>query len=449
MKPVLLVGLGGDIGTYAFQRAAHERFGWECAVVSPRITTFGKYSTLAKWIIEPEIFTPDVLIARLDAIAAEHPDHDLMLFTNLDWHVRVLAERRAQLDPRWNLPFPDLATFDRVSSKVAFAQACAQVDIRTPLTIAVTFGAPEEPAAPSSTATPSTTTPDHQADAPVTSPTPVAQALDRLRDAGVAYPVIGKPSASADWFGVSFPGKQKIHHFENEAQVREVLDHLARLDYPSEFLLQEFVPGDETHMRSLTAYRDSSGVVTLLAGGQVLLEEHTPGTLGIPAAILTQVDQEALDAAARFLDHTHYFGFANFDYKVHARTGERVFFEVNPRIGRNNYYVTAAGVNVAEVAARDLLPDHVAHLPALPVPATPTREVLYSVTPFRMLLRYLLDPALRSRVVAAKRAEGIAHPLKYQAGDPSLRRRAYVRALDWRLSRKFREHYPRPTESGF
>ncbi|WP_296665629.1 carboxylate--amine ligase [Demequina sp.] len=422
VKQVLVVGLGGDIGTYAFQRAAQERFGWSSAVLSPRVTTFGRYSRLAEWIIEPDVFTPEVLLSRLDQIAADHPDHELLLFTNLDWHVRVIAQHRDRIDSRWHLPFCDLETFDRVSSKVAFAAACDEVAIRTPFTVAVGFGGNDAGVAVSS-----------------------QQAVERVREAGIEYPLIGKPSNSADWFKAAFPGKQKIHHFTSEAELVEVLGHLEGLGYPSEFLIQEFVPGDETHMRSLTAYRDSAGQVTLLAGGRVLLEEHTPGTLGIPAAILTEVDREALDAAARFLDHTGYFGFANFDYKVSSRTGERIFFEANPRIGRNNFYVTAAGVNVVEVVARDLLPDHVDG----PTPAvTPDREVLYSVVPYRMLLRYLLDPSLRARVAAARKRHGIAHPLRYRA-DAGVKRRAYVTALGARLVMKYREHYPRPTESGF
>ncbi|WP_082104601.1 carboxylate--amine ligase [Demequina soli] len=424
MKQVLVVGLGGDIGTYAFQRAAHERFGWESIVLGPRVTTFGRHSTLARWIIEPDVFTADTLLRRLDEIAAAHPDHELVLFTNLDFHVRLLAEHRDRLDPRWLLPLPDLGMFDRVSSKVAFATACDEVGIRTPLTVAVGF------------------TGD---DAPAGSVAP-AEALARLREARLEYPVIGKPADSADWFEVDFPGKQKIHHFTSEAEIEEVLAQLEARAYPSEFLLQEFVPGNETHMRSLTAFRDSAGEVTLVAGGQVLLEEHTPGTLGIPAAILTHVDEEAFDAAARLLDRTGYYGFANFDYKVSSRTGESVFFEVNPRIGRNNFYVTAAGVNVAEMVARDLLPEALGDAPASP--RTPTDQVLYSVVPYRFLLRYLLDPELKARVVAAKRRHGVLHPLRYR-GDASLKRRLWVRALDYRLVRKYREHYPRPTESGF
>ena len=46
-----------------------------------------------------------------------------------------------------------------------------------------------------------------------------------------------------------------------------------------------------------------------------------------------------LAQARTFLAATGYRGFANFDVKVDPRTGVFRFFEVNPRIGRNNYYI--------------------------------------------------------------------------------------------------------------
>jgi len=86
--------------------------------------------------------------------------------------------------------------------------------------------------------------------------------------------------------------------------------------------------------------------------------------------------------------------------------------------------------------------------PAHDGPAIPPDSVLYSVVPWPMLRRYLPDEGLRSRVDAARKEHGTAHPLKL-AADASLARRAYVAALDARLVTKFLQHYPRPTESGF
>ena len=443
MKRVLVVGIGGDIGIYAFQRAAHEKYGWQPVVISQVTTTFMKHSRLAEGIIEPDVHTPDALIARLNEFSAAHPDDDLVLLTNLDWHVRVLAQRRSEIDPRWLIPLCDLATFDRVSSKVAFAAVCDEVGVRTPHTLSVVF-APQQ--APDAGAGPGVVADGSDSDGCVSAD----EAIAKVRSLGLEYPLIGKPSASADWFKAAFPGKLKIHHFANESELVEVLSHLKALAYPSEFLVQEFVPGDETHMRSLTAYRDRQGRVTLLAGGQVLLEEHTPGTLGIPAAILTGVDDEAFESARRVLDATDYYGFANFDYKVSSHDGSRVFFEVNPRIGRNNFYVTAAGVNVADAVARDLLPEHYATQGGLDSDPTavPSGEILYSVVPYRILLRYIREPRLRARVRAAKNRSGVFHPLEYR-GDASLTRRLWVKALKVRLAQMLRKHYPTATDTGF
>jgi len=447
VKRVLVVGVGGDIGVYAFQRAAHEKYGWEPVVISQVTTTFMKHSRWVEGLIEPDVHSPDALIARLNEFAATHPDDDLVLFTNLDWHVRVLAQRRADLDARWLIPLCDLGTFDRVSSKVAFAAVCDAVGVRTPRTLSVVFTAQGSSDAGEDAGDGSA------ADAEAGSDVVAADdAIARVNALGLEYPLIGKPSASADWFKAAFPGKLKIHHFANESELVEVLSRLKALAYPSEFLVQEFVPGDETHMRSLTAYRDRRGRVTLLAGGQVLLEEHTPGTLGIPAAILTEVDDEAFASARRVLDATDYYGFANFDYKVSSRDGARVFFEVNPRIGRNNFYVTASGVNVADAVARDLLPEHFAArggIDAEPdASAIPSGEILYSVVPYRVLLRYIREPALRARVRAAKKRSGVFHPLEYRA-DASPMRRLWVAALKIRLAMMLRKHYPAPTDTGF
>ncbi|WP_341855090.1 hypothetical protein [Brachybacterium sp. GPGPB12] len=112
-------------------------------------------------------------------------------------------------------------------------------------------------------------------------------------------------------------------------------------------MVQEMIPGDDTSMLSVTAYVDTQGRVTLLGGAQVLLEEHTPGALGNPAAMFTTDLPEVFEQSVRFLHHTGYRGYANFDVKIDPRDGVGKFFEVNPRIGRNNYYMTAAGANVA------------------------------------------------------------------------------------------------------
>jgi D-aspartate ligase len=153
-------------------------------------------------------------------------------------------------------------------------------------------------------------------------------------------------------------------------------------------------------------------------------------------------EQEMLDQAAAFLRGVGYVGFANFDVKVDPRDGSFRFFEVNPRIGRNNYYVTAAGANVARFLVEDRVLGHRV------TPVVVDTEVLYSILPHRLLLKYVLDPALAGRVRALIRAGRVAHPLRY-ARDAGPRRRWYAFAAALNQVRKFRRYYPEPTSTGF
>jgi len=179
-----------------------------------------------------------------------------------------------------------------------------------------------------------------------------------------------------------------------------------------------------------------------MCSAHVLLEEHTPSGLGNPAAMITQRIEPMLEQARRFLTSTGYIGFANFDVKVDPRDGSFRFFEVNPRIGRNNYYLTAAGANPVRFLVQDRIEGRAVD------PVVVDREVLYSILPHRLLLRYVLDPALNSKVRALVRAGAVAHPLRYRH-DRSPARRAYVAAALVNQIRKFRIYYPRATSTGF
>jgi len=282
-------------------------------------------------------------------------------------------------------------------------------------------------------------------------PTPQTVAVDiaALRRETVAdlevdlqFPVIGKPASSAQYNDLHMPGKKKVDFITSRAELDDLLGRLVDAGYAGTYLVQDFIPGDETHMRTLTAYRDTRGEVTLLATGRVLLQEHNPGTLGNPAAILTEPYEEAMDAATRFLHAADYVGFANFDYKLDPRTGQFVYFEMNPRIGRNNYYVTAAGANPARAVVADLVEGRSTEV------VRGTDEALYCVVPFGLLLRYIDDAGLTARLRRVRRAGKMANPLRYRA-DWGWRRRYVVTGVTQMYRVKFRRYYPKATASGF
>ena len=403
MIPVLV---GGDIGAYALIRSFYEAHGVRGVVISKVATRAFAYTRIADQVIA-DVDDADALVAALLEVAGKREGQRLVLMSNADWYVETIVRRRAELERAFEIPACSAQSFDRVSSKELFQADCEALGIPVPMTVPVRCAA---------------------------GVTSVDGDLDAL-----TYPVIGKASSSAEMYYVDFPGKLKVHTLASRAEVDGLIRRLEGAGFVGTYLFQEFIPGDETQMRSLTAYRDARGVVTLACTGRVLLEEHTPGTLGIPAAILTEPYPEAMDAMTAYLDRVDYRGFANADYKYDERTGKHVFFEVNPRIGRNNYYVTASGLSPADAVRADLDGTDA-------VPVRGTAEVLYSVVPVALLRRYLPEQGLRDRVLAAAR-RGVARPL-HAPSDRSVQRWAIVTALTLNYWRKYRAHYPRPTATG-
>jgi D-aspartate ligase len=406
--------VGGDIGVYALARAFHEEYGVRSTVISgvvpgpvagSRILT---NVTVADLHDEAAVVSAAVRVAR-EALAVD-PRRRPILLVNADALVHlVVRERSALVAAGYVVPFIDRELLEDVSDKARFAALAEKVGMATPHTVVVDFAA--------------------LADG---DPVPPVQ---------VGWPVVAKAASSAEYERVRFPGKRKVFEIADQDALDDLWARLRAAGFRGRFVVQELVPGADTQMRSITAYVDRRGEVTLMAGAHVLLEEHTPNGLGNPAAMVTADLGEMFDQARTFLIANQYRGFANFDVKVDPRDGRALFLEVNPRIGRNNYYVTAAGANVARFVVADHIDD------ASLDPVRVTREVLYSVVPVRLLLRYVCDPRLRATVT--RLARGAAHPLAYWSADNGARRRAYVTAALVNQWRKFRRWYPEVTSTGF
>ena len=104
--------------------------------------------------------------------------------------------------------------------------------------------------------------------------------------------------------------------------------------------------------------------------------------------------------------------------------------------------MTAAGANPMRFVVEDAVEGRSV------APVVVDKEILYSVVPHRLLLRYVRDPQLAARVRRLMKAKAVAHPLAYR-GDLSPRRRLYVAMALVNQVRKFRRYYPEVTSTGF
>ncbi|MCE0487471.1 carboxylate--amine ligase [Ornithinimicrobium sediminis] len=404
-----VVLLGTDIGIYALARAFHERYGLTSTVISRVVAGPINWSSFIETVELGEDAQRADTLAALERVGAERKaaGRTTLLLSNADSFSRMLSEQAEWLSQWYVVPAVDGPVLDMIADKIEFGRVCEELGIPVPRTLVQDFGTADDPG----------WTPD---------------------TVDLTFPVVAKPAVGAAYEGLRFEGKNKIYKVDTPEELLDIFARVRRAGFRDRFVVQELIPGDDTAMRSITAYVDQRGEVTLLATAQVLLQEHQPLAIGNPAAMVTTPYPDLMEQAARLLQHVGYRGFANFDVKVDPRDGVAKFFEVNPRIGRNNYYVTAAGANVAEFITGDLIQGR--ELDQVVV----RNEILYSVLPMFLLRRYL-SPELKTLVKKVTR-KGVFHPL---VTHDSLKRKAYVAAAKANYVKKYATYYPRPTDSGF
>lgn len=403
-----VVALGAGLGIYALTRAFHERYGVIATVLAIGAPEPMRRSVTCTVRDLPDDADDAARLRALQDLAAERPaGRPALLVCNTDGDVEFIARHAAELGEHYLLRFPDLATVQRISDKARFAELCAELDIDAPQTLVLDFRSGQEPEVP---------------------------------DPAFGFPAVAKPAVSEPHVRLRMEGKKKVYFLESRAELADLVHRLHAVGFRDRFVLQELIPGDDTTMRSITAYRDASGTVTLLAGAAVLLEEHTPDALGRPAAMITRDFPEQFEQVRRLLEATDYVGFANLDIKEDPRDGSQRFLEINPRIGRNSYYVTGAGVNVA----RFLVEDAIEGRSAEAVVGLP--EILYSIVPTPLLLRYVTDPEQKRWVREVARRRTVNPWISPAEG---WWMRAYAEAVRLNHVRKFARYYPKPSATGF
>jgi len=314
-KPITPVLLGADLNCYNIARAFHEAYG----VVS---YAFGRYeigatmhSKIVRFTAVDHFNTPSIMVDTLDEFARDHKGETLILLGCTDEYVNLIIANKPLLH-RYITPYIDKELSEDITLKDHFYQYCEEYGIPYPKTVILKRG-------------------------------------DKLNLTLEEYPVVIKPSSSIEYWHNPFDGMKKVYRARNEAQAQKVIDEIWASGYKEKIIVQDMIPGDDQMMYTMTAYANRDGKVTMMCLGHVLLEEHTPKGLGNHAAILTTRNDALAEKLKAFLEGINFRGFANFDIKFDSRDGQFKLFEVNIRQGRSNYYVTAAGNNIARLIVED------------------------------------------------------------------------------------------------
>ena len=399
-KDLLPVLIGGDFAAYSQARTFHEAYG----VSSLAITTAGNIlntrTSILETIVEPELTETPVFLRKMQEVAEKYPQEHKVVLGCRDWQVRIVIENKDKLEELgFIVPYIDRTLLDQLVLKEHFYELCDRYKVAYPKTFVYDFSDPKP------------------------------------LELGFEFPVIAKPSNSAAYYNTSFEGQKKVYKIGSMPELEELLERVGRSDYPDKFLIQEFVPGDDTGMHLLTCYCDKNSKVRLISAGHTMMEDHEENSIGNPAAILSEVlDKEVTDSAVRLLESIGYVGFANFDIKYDPRDGVYKFFEINTRLGSSSYYVTGAGYNTAEWYVREWVDGE-----SFDGCIVADRPHLYTKIPQSIIHAYVKDPSLRAQVADQYRGCRVSNPIDYRA-DRNLLHHAYVRYFMHKQKKRFQTY---------
>lgn len=320
-KTITPVLLGADLNCYNVARAFHMAYGIKSYAFGRYAVSATKYSKIINFTCVPHIDDESVMLDTLHRFADAHLGEKLVLFGCTDEYVAMIIRNREELSD-FLCPYPPVSVLESVAKKAEFYETCDKFGIPYPNTVVLK------------------------------GKTTAAELTEEKL--GFKYPIIVKPSSSADYWKFPFDGMKKVYTANNPAEAEKIVNQIYGAGYPDKMILQEFIDGGDSQMRVFTAFSDHNGKVRAMCLGHTMLEEHTPKGLGNHAAIVTE-PVSAFPLAEKIkdmLEDMGYTGFSNFDIKLREGTkGDYRVFEINLRQGRSNFYVTAAGINLAKLAA--------------------------------------------------------------------------------------------------
>lgn len=323
---VIPVILGTDAGAYGLARSFHEYDGSRSYALGREALYETRYSGIVDVHVEPDLLSPkfpEIMAEHAKYLGLDGASRRAILLACSDAYVEQVIRHRASLEKYFILPFSGEDMFDRLIDKYAFYGICDTYGIAHPETYRITAER-------------------YEIDAPV-------QAKK------LGYPLVLKPNHSISYGETAFPGKRKAYHIESEEQLMQAL-RIIYQHYRGVFLMQEYIPGEDTAKWVLHGLSNSAGKMVFQSQARMLVEDPSPVMIGTAGAFLGECEPHLAEAFQRFLENLGYVGLFCIDLKYDARDRRFKVLEMNMRLGRNSYFVTGRGYNLAERILRTYVP---------------------------------------------------------------------------------------------
>ena len=355
--PILL---GSDINVYGMARSFNEAYGIKVKAMADAQLAATRYSKSVDvelhhgFSADPTFM--DVMRKKME-IYKDHKEPVILIACG-DGYAELLSKHKEELSKVFIVPYIDYDLLEKLISKEGFYEVAEEYGLPYPKTKIITMD-------------------DYKS--------------GKYTDVPFQFPVELKPEDPVSWLNCQFEGRKKTFTIHDENEFKDIVGKIYTNGYTEDLILQDFIPGDDSNMRTLNAYVDKNHQVKMMCLGHPLLEDPTPQSIGNYMTILPAYDEELYEQVQAFLEKLNYTGMANFDIKYDTRDGKYKFFEINLRQGRSSFYVTLNGYNLAKWYIDDYVEDSLKDKDTVYGNKLKSKHVLWMGVPVKIFKEYAFE----------------------------------------------------------
>ena len=238
MNFILLI-IGADANAYYMARCYHELTGKKAYLIAKNPIWFTDTSKIVNIKYNDNLRDEKELLKELNNFYQEHLNEKILLVSATENYIELISKNKNDLQKKFFFNYADKEIITTLSNKELFYKKYMDNGI-------------------------------------IDVPKTIYYNLEKDTDIKVnfTYPVIIKAANVVAYRKLKFDGQNKIYKVNDFNELKQVIETIKKGGYKDTLIIQDYIPGDDSHLFDSVIYSDTKGIVKRITLAQIGLQEH-------------------------------------------------------------------------------------------------------------------------------------------------------------------------------